>query len=88
MALEQVDRVDPDSAQVEVTGTAYVAASAPWGPLPDDIDSSTAVELYDVYGAGLFRFTASRTAALQFSSRCHRSATWTASGAPRRPPSA
>jgi len=50
--LESVDRVDPDSAQVDVTGTAYVAASAPWGPLPDDIDEATAVELYDVYGAG------------------------------------
>ena len=37
---------------------------------------------------GMFCFTASSTAALQFSSKCHRSATWTASGAPRRPPSA
>ena len=50
--LDSVDRVDPDSAQVDVTGTAYVAASAPWGSLPDDIDEATAVELYDVYGAG------------------------------------
>ncbi|MFN8152292.1 MAG: hypothetical protein U0R24_14365 [Solirubrobacterales bacterium] len=52
LRLASVDRVDPDSAQVEVTGTAYVAASAPWGPLPDDIDDATAIELYDVYGAG------------------------------------
>ena len=26
--------------------------SAPWGPLPDDIPTATAIELYDVYGAG------------------------------------
>lgn len=52
LRLESVDRVDPDSAQVDVTGTAYVAATAPWGPLPDDIPEATAVELYDVYGAG------------------------------------
>ncbi len=52
LRLESVDRVDPDSAQIEVTGTAYVAATAPWGPLPDDIDAETAIALYDVYGAG------------------------------------
>lgn len=52
LRLDSVDRVDPDSAQVEVTGTAFVAASAPWGPLPDDIPLETAIELYDVYGAG------------------------------------
>lgn len=52
LRLESVDRIDPDSPMVDVTGTAYLAASAPWGPLPDDIDEATAIALYDVYGAG------------------------------------
>lgn len=52
LRLESVDRVDPGSPQVDVSGTAYVAASAPWGELPDDIDPKTAVEVLDVYGAG------------------------------------
>jgi L-erythro-3,5-diaminohexanoate dehydrogenase len=51
LRLDSLVRVAPDSAQVEVTGTAYVCASAPWGLLPDDMDSGTAVEIYDVYGA-------------------------------------
>ncbi len=52
LRLDSVDRVEPGSALVDVTGTAYLAASAPWGPLPDDIDEATAITLYDVYGAG------------------------------------
>jgi len=51
LRLDSVVRVMADSAQVEVTGTAYVCASAPWGLLPDDMDVNTAVEIYDVYGA-------------------------------------
>jgi L-erythro-3,5-diaminohexanoate dehydrogenase len=52
LRLDAVTGVDPGSAQVEVEGTAYVFASAPWGPLPDDIPVERAIELYDVYGAG------------------------------------
>lgn len=52
LRLERVIHVDPDSAQVEVAGTAYVCQSAPWGVLPDDIPVDTAVDIYDVYGAG------------------------------------
>jgi L-erythro-3,5-diaminohexanoate dehydrogenase len=52
LRLDAVVGIDPDSAQVEVEGTAYVWASAPWGPLPDDIPQERAIELYDVYGAG------------------------------------
>ncbi|MFN8113223.1 MAG: hypothetical protein U0R51_08480 [Solirubrobacterales bacterium] len=52
LRLDAVTGVDPDSAQVEVDGTAYVCASAPWGPLPDDVPVDRAIELYDVYGAG------------------------------------
>lgn len=52
LRLDSIGRIDPGSAQVEVTGTAYLPASAPWGALPDDIDEATAIELYDVYAAG------------------------------------
>jgi len=52
LRLDRVVRLDPDSAQVEVEGTAYLCQSAPWGVLPDDIPVDTAVEVYDVYGAG------------------------------------
>lgn len=51
LRLERVTRLDPDSAQVGVAGTAYVADSAPWGPLPDDLSERVALEVYDVYGA-------------------------------------
>jgi L-erythro-3,5-diaminohexanoate dehydrogenase len=51
LRLDSIVRVDPDSAQVEVRGIAYVCASAPWGPLPDDMDASRAIEVLDVYGA-------------------------------------
>ena len=52
LRLDAVTRVDPDSALVDVEGTAYVCRRAPWGPLPDDVPMGTAIELYDVYGAG------------------------------------
>ena len=51
LRLDSIVRLEPDSAQVEVTGTAYVCASAPWGLLPDDMGINAAVEIYDVYGA-------------------------------------
>jgi L-erythro-3,5-diaminohexanoate dehydrogenase len=51
LRLEAVTRVDPDSAQVEVRGTAYVCDSAPWGAVPDDLPADLALEVYDVYGA-------------------------------------
>jgi L-erythro-3,5-diaminohexanoate dehydrogenase len=51
LRLESVDRVDPHDAQVEVTGTAYVSDSAPWGPVPDDLPFARVLEVYDVYGA-------------------------------------
>jgi L-erythro-3,5-diaminohexanoate dehydrogenase len=51
LRLEAVTRVDPDSAQVEVAGTAYVCDSAPWGRVPGDLPGDLALEVYDVYGA-------------------------------------
>lgn len=52
LRLDAVTRLDPESAQVEVTGTAYVAETAPWAELPIDLPAETALEVYDVYGAG------------------------------------
>jgi L-erythro-3,5-diaminohexanoate dehydrogenase len=51
LRLDSVDRIDPHDAQVEVTGTAYVSDSAPWGPVPDDLPFARVLEVYDVYGA-------------------------------------
>ena len=52
LRLDAVTAVDPHNAHVLVEGTAYVPQRAPWGPLPGDIPTTTAIELYDVYGAG------------------------------------
>jgi len=52
LRIEAITELDPDSAQVGVRGTAYVFESAPWGPLPEDLPVNTALEIYDVYGAG------------------------------------
>ncbi len=52
LRLDAVTAVDPHNAHVIVDGTAFVPQSAPWGLLPDDIPTTTAIELYDVYGAG------------------------------------
>ncbi len=62
LRLESVDRVDPGFAQIEVTGSAYVADLAPWGPLPTDLPLATALELYDVYTAGSHTFEFAREA--------------------------
>ena len=52
LRLDAVTAVDPHNAHVLVEGTAYVPQRAPWGLLPDDIPTTTAIEHYDVYGAG------------------------------------
>ncbi|MCB0858431.1 MAG: hypothetical protein KDB57_09995 [Solirubrobacterales bacterium] len=52
LRLEEVVGLDPDSAQIAVRGKAYVFNSAPWGQLPEDLPEETALEVYDVYGAG------------------------------------
>lgn len=43
--------VDPDSAQVEVAGTAFVFERAGCAPVPDDLPLATAVDLFDVCAA-------------------------------------
>ncbi len=52
LRIDEITEVDPGSAQIGVRGTAFLPARAPWGPLPDDLPIATAIELYDVYGAG------------------------------------
>jgi L-erythro-3,5-diaminohexanoate dehydrogenase len=51
LRLDSITHLDPDSAQVEVAGTAYVCDRAAWAPVPDDLPLSTALELYDVCAA-------------------------------------
>lgn len=51
LQLDTIVHVDPDSAQIEVRGRAYVCERAPWGLLPEDIETDRALEVYDVYGA-------------------------------------
>ncbi|MFM8597733.1 MAG: hypothetical protein ACKOB8_01800 [Mycobacterium sp.] len=51
LRLDAIVRVRPESAQVDVAGTAYVCPSVPWGPVPADVDVATAIEIYDVYAA-------------------------------------
>ncbi|EAR24628.1 Zn-dependent alcohol dehydrogenase and related dehydrogenase [marine actinobacterium PHSC20C1] len=51
LELDTIVHVDPDSAQIEVRGRAYVCERAPWGLQPADIETGRALEIYDVYGA-------------------------------------
>jgi L-erythro-3,5-diaminohexanoate dehydrogenase len=48
LRLERVTRVDPESPQVDVEGTAYVFQRAPWAPIPDDLPLTAALEVFDV----------------------------------------
>ncbi len=51
LRLEAVTEVDPDSAQVGVLGTSYIAGRAAWAPVPADLAPARAVELFDVCSA-------------------------------------
>ncbi len=51
LRLEAVTDLDPDSAQVGVAGTAYVCGRAAWAPVPADLSSAAAVEIFDVCAA-------------------------------------
>jgi len=51
LRLDRVTRLDPDSAQVEVDGTAYVFERAGWAPIPDDLPLERAIEIFDVCAA-------------------------------------
>lgn len=51
LRLDEVVRVDPDSAQVDVRGTAYVFERSGVAPIPDDFPEPIAVDLFDVCAA-------------------------------------
>ena len=51
LQLDEVVRVDPGSAQIEVRGTAYVTERAGWASLPPDVPEHLALEVYDVCAA-------------------------------------
>lgn len=52
LRLARISGLNPDSAQIEVEGHAYVCERAPWNELPGDLPLGAALELFDVYGAG------------------------------------
>jgi L-erythro-3,5-diaminohexanoate dehydrogenase len=51
LRLEGVMRLDPDSPQVDVAGTAYIFDRAPWAEMPDDLPVAAALDLFDVCAA-------------------------------------
>jgi L-erythro-3,5-diaminohexanoate dehydrogenase len=51
LRIAAVIALDPDSAQVEVEGTAYICDRAPWAELPDDLPLGAALDLFDVCAA-------------------------------------
>jgi L-erythro-3,5-diaminohexanoate dehydrogenase len=51
LRLDEVRVVDPESPQVDVSGTAYVFDRAGWAPLPDDLPVASAIDLFDVCAA-------------------------------------
>ncbi len=51
LRLERVTHLDPDSAQVDVSGAAYIAGRAPWAPMPDDLPPAAALDVFDVCAA-------------------------------------
>ena len=51
LRLDSVNELDPDSAQVGVSGVAYVFERAAWAELPADLPLITALEVLDVCAA-------------------------------------
>jgi L-erythro-3,5-diaminohexanoate dehydrogenase len=51
LRIAAVTGLDPDSAQVEVEGTAYICDRAPWAEVPDDLPLGAALDLFDVCSA-------------------------------------
>jgi L-erythro-3,5-diaminohexanoate dehydrogenase len=51
LRLEAVTEVDSGSPQVGASGTAYVFERAAWAPLPEDLPTASAIEIYDVCAA-------------------------------------
>jgi L-erythro-3,5-diaminohexanoate dehydrogenase len=51
LRLDSVDRVDPDSPQVDVAGAAYLFDRTGWAQMPTDIPDGRALDLFDVCAA-------------------------------------
>lgn len=51
LTLARIRAVRPTSAQVDVTGTAYIFASAPFAKMPGDLPERLALAVLDVAGA-------------------------------------
>jgi L-erythro-3,5-diaminohexanoate dehydrogenase len=51
LRLDAIRHLDPDSAQVEVSGTAYVFDRAPWAAMPGDLPAAVALDVFDVCAA-------------------------------------
>jgi len=51
LRIERILKVRPETAQIDVEGTAIVFASAPMAKLADDLPERLALALYDVAGA-------------------------------------
>ena len=51
LRLSAVTDLDPSSAQIGVSGTAYVCARAAWAEMPRDLTPEKALEVFDVCAA-------------------------------------
>jgi L-erythro-3,5-diaminohexanoate dehydrogenase len=51
LRLREIIHVDPESPQVEASGSAYVFERGFWAPLPDDLQLQNALEVLDVCSA-------------------------------------
>jgi L-erythro-3,5-diaminohexanoate dehydrogenase len=51
LALDELGPVTPDSPQMRARGRAYLPATAPWTPVPDDLPVETVLAVLDTYGA-------------------------------------
>jgi L-erythro-3,5-diaminohexanoate dehydrogenase len=51
LALDELGPATPDSPQIRARGRAYLPATAPWTPVPDDLPIETVLAVLDTYGA-------------------------------------
>jgi L-erythro-3,5-diaminohexanoate dehydrogenase len=50
LRLDAVGPLDPGSPQIPVRGRAFVSATMPWAPVPDDLPLPVVLAVLDVYG--------------------------------------
>jgi L-erythro-3,5-diaminohexanoate dehydrogenase len=51
LTLAEIGPCAPDSPRIPARGRAYLAASAPWARVPEDLPLETVLRVLDVYGA-------------------------------------